>query len=182
MGLMAVGTITFVDPQLNEDDDAEAVPAPDREDTPANFEPDYDPRGGDDAAILPDLNPSAADSVVLTEGSSDADTLYGNDGNDRTRGQDGADTISGGNGNDELRGDDGNDLLRGDAGNDTLHGNDGADIINGGAQDDEIFGHNADDFLSGDEAMTRCKGQRATIALRGVTGTIHFMAASTMIH
>ena len=177
MGLMAVGAVTFVDPQLNEDDEDDfATPlAPTPNETPDNFEPDYDPRGGDDAALLPPLDPSSADSIVLTEGSSESDLLTGDDNNERTRGLSGADTISGGDGDDELRGDSGDDVLGGDAGNDTLHGNDGNDIMNGGDEDDVLFGHNADDNLFGDSGSDSLQGSAGNDMLEGGDGndTLH---------
>ncbi len=173
---MAVGAVTFVDPQLNDEDEGDSPPpTPEREDKPDNFEPDYDPRGGDDAALLPPLTPSAADSVVLTEGSNDSETIPGDEDNNRTRGQGSADTINGGIGNDELRGDDGDDILGGDAGNNTLHGNDGNDIIHGGDQDDELFGHNATDILFGDRGNDALQGSAGDDMLDGGEGndTLH---------
>ncbi len=172
MGLMAVSTVTFIDPQLNEDDEDDFVtpPTPQPEESADTSEPDYDPRGGDDGAILPPLMPSAAYSAVLTEGSDANDLLDGGDNNDRTRGQGGADTISGGNGNDELRGDDGDDVLGGDAGSDTLHGNDGRDILRGGDQGDTLFGHNADDVLFGDAGNDALQGSAGDDVLNGGDG------------
>lgn len=171
MGLMAVGAVTFVDPQLNEDDednfDSRPTPTPSSNEAPDNFEPDYDPRGGDDAALLPPLVLSTADSVVLTEGSNEGDQFDGDDNNDRSRGQGGDDTLNGGDGNDELRGDDGDDILGGDAGNDTLHGNDGGDLLRGGDQNDALFGHNSDDMLFGDAGNDSLQGSAGNDMLEG---------------
>jgi hypothetical protein len=66
MGLMAVGAVAFVDPETSAEDDDVIEPTAQRtggDGTEANlispinipednFEPDYDPRGGDDAALL----------------------------------------------------------------------------------------------------------------------------------
>lgn len=185
MGLMAVGAVTFVDPQLNGSDDDELDDATtsfgdSNVETPFmlagfeisedNFDPDYDPRGGDDAALLPPLDPSEEESVTLTEGSDVNDELEGSHGNDRIRGQDGADTLSGGAGDDELRGDVGDDSLAGDAGEDTLHGQDGDDIISGGDQDDVLFGHNDNDELFGDAGNDAMQGSAGNDALDGGAG------------
>jgi Ca2+-binding RTX toxin-like protein len=142
MGLMAVGTVAFVEPSGAEEDDESVDPslvldevsdAPDMfanvqipED---NFDPDYDSRGGDDAAILEPYSLSDADRVTLSDGTEEDDTLAGDEGNDRIRGLEGADTLTGGAGNDELRGDGGDDVMDGETGNDTLHGMDGGDQI-----------------------------------------------------
>lgn len=179
MGLMAVGAVTFVDPQLSDDEeddfDSRPTPTPSADETPSNFEPDYDPRGGDDAALLPPLVLSTADSVVLTEGSNESDQFDGDDNNDRSRGQGGDDTLNGGDGNDELRGDDGDDILGGDAGNDTLHGNDGGDTLRGGDQSDALFGHNSNDMLFGDAGSDSLQGSAGNDMLEGGDGddTLH---------
>lgn len=175
MGLMAVGAVTFVDPQnTDEEDDLDTPIDLSAEDMPDNFEPDYDSRGGDDSALLPPVIASEADSVVLIEGSDEDDLIDGNDGNDRTRGNEGADTISGGAGNDELRGDGGDDRL-GDAGNDTLHGDDGGDILAGGDADDALLGHNANDILYGNAGSDALQGSAGDDHLDGGTGddTLH---------
>ncbi|KIN74752.1 calcium-binding protein [Sulfitobacter guttiformis] len=182
MGLMAVGAVSFIDPQANESGEDEFVDASspevetfDLEDAPnqnmqSNFEDDYDPRGGDDAALLPPLNSIAADSVTLIQGTNYDDLFDGTDGNDRASGQDGADTLSGGDGNDELRGDDDDDLLGGDSGNDTLHGDDGRDLIYGGDQDDVLIGHNDDDTLFGDRGNDALQGSAGSDMLDGGSG------------
>jgi Ca2+-binding RTX toxin-like protein len=183
MGLMAVGAAAFVDPQSGAGDDESAEPLQQQDDAASdasliattdipedNIEPDYDPRGGDDAAILGPGNVSDADRVSLTDGTDGDDTLDGNDGNDRLRGLDGADTLRGGLGNDELRGDYGDDILEGDAGDDTLHGQDGSDVMHGGDEDDVLFGHNEDDFLFGDLGNDLLQGSAGNDRLEGGTG------------
>jgi Ca2+-binding RTX toxin-like protein len=186
MGLMAVGAVTFVDPQTNgEEDDDASTPAEEPTPTTANaslfntvdffppednFEPDYDPRGGDDAALLAPFEVSDADRVTLSEGTQGADDLDGDVGNDRIRGYDGADALSGGGANDELRGDAGNDTLGGDAGNDTLHGHDGHDVMHGGAQDDDLYGHNENDILRGEDGNDALQGSAGNDHLEGGAG------------
>lgn len=190
MGLMAVGTVAFVDPQTNDDDDDEvsfdnpAEPTmPDSlqigsnaagesafELPQDNFEPDYDPRGGDDAAILPPLAQDPDQSVTLSEGTDGDDIFIGADVNDSARGLDGDDEMTGGEGNDALRGGDGDDTLRGDAGADTLDGDDGADALFGGDANDEIFGHNANDALYGGEGNDALHGAEGDDTLYGDDG------------
>ncbi len=195
MGLMAVGAVTFVDPQTNDEDEGDFVaPAPTTSDFGTdtvevlsdadgpldeipedNFEPDYDPRGGDDAALLPPLDPGESHSVTLSDGTDGDDDLTGTQSNDRMRGLDGDDMLSGGAGNDALRGDSGNDTLAGQAGNDTLHGQDGGDALSGGDQDDDLFGHNANDTLMGDAGNDALQGSAGNDLLEGGTGndTVH---------
>ena len=102
MGLMAVGTVAFVDPDTSAEDNEFIDPSaqrPDDGDSGAsliasddipedNLDPDYDPRGGDDAALLEPFTVSDADRVTLTDGTDDDDALDGGDGNDRIRGRD----------------------------------------------------------------------------------------------
>lgn len=179
MGIMAVGTVAFVDPQTNSDDDddlsdsAEGTPSAEQEtlDIPAdNFEPDYDPRGGDDAALLEPANVSETDTVTLQTGTENDDQLDGTDTNDRVRGLDGDDVLSGGLGNDELRGDDGDDTLFGNTGDDTLHGLDGGDVVHGGEANDVLFGHNANDRLDGGAGNDALQGSAGNDALYGRDG------------
>ncbi|MES2946587.1 MAG: calcium-binding protein, partial [Pseudomonadota bacterium] len=86
------------------------------------------------------------------------DTLYGEDGDDlmdggedadRLRGGTGDDTLSGGAGNDTMGGDDGNDRLDGGSGNDVLGGDAGDDSLNGGIGNDGLYGHDGNDSLDG---------------------------------
>lgn len=63
----------------------------------------------------------------------DADRLFGGDGDDLLVGQNGDDSLSGGVGNDSLFGGVGKDMLWGDAGDDWLDGGEGDDTLIGGA-------------------------------------------------
>jgi Ca2+-binding RTX toxin-like protein len=92
-------------------------------------------------------------------GNTGNDTIQGNDGNDILDGGDGNDQLFGGNnddqlfgglGNDILQGDNGNDFLNGDLGNDTLRGLAGDDILDGGVGNDSLLGGVGNDILSGD--------------------------------
>jgi len=92
-------------------------------------------------------------------GNTGNDTIEGNDGNDILDGGDGNDQLFGGNnddqlfggiGNDILQGDNGNDLLNGGEGNDTLKGLAGDDILDGGVGSDSLLGGIGNDILIGD--------------------------------
>ena len=188
MGIMSVGAFAFADPQSAADEDEEfaepsltpettgPLPAADASDLETAFIPedpfvaDYDPRGGDDAAILPAYVLSEGDQVTLTEGEETDDVLEGTDGNDRIRGLEGDDALTGRAGNDELRGEEGDDTLGGDAGSDTLHGHDGDDDMRGGSEDDALFGHNSDDTLYGDDGNDALQGSAGHDSLDGGTG------------
>jgi Ca2+-binding RTX toxin-like protein len=77
---------------------------------------------------------------------SDADLVYGGDGNDRIYGGDGRATWDGG---DALFGGAGNDGLYGQAGADRLYGDGGDDGLSGGSGDDELTGGPGRDVLNG---------------------------------
>ncbi|GCL43887.1 lectin-like protein [Dolichospermum planctonicum] len=83
-------------------------------------------------------------------GNTGNDTIQGNDGNDILDGGDGNDQLFGGLGNDILQGDNGNDFLNGDLGNDTLRGLAGDDILDGGVGNDSLLGGVGNDILFGD--------------------------------
>lgn len=82
-------------------------------------------------------------------GSSDADRINGDDGNDRLLGGGNSDTLFGGVGNDLLNGGAGNDFLFGDSGSDTLQGGRGDDVLNGGGGSDVLVGDAGKDTLTG---------------------------------
>ncbi len=193
MGLMAVGTVSFVEPLAEPEE--EDIPAPEdlqtTDDLPpppdqttnvanltadetamaaATFDPDYDSRGGDDAALLEPLIIDEANTIELVEGNDTDDEIDGADGNDRIQGLDGDDDLNGGAGNDELRGDRGEDALNGGAGNDTLLGEDGADVMRGGDADDTLFGQNADDKAFGDAGNDSLHGSAGNDELDGGAG------------
>jgi hypothetical protein len=85
----------------------------------------------------------------LVAGASDADTVWGDGGNDYLDGGGGADFLFGGLGNDTLNGGQGADTLHGDEGNDTIYGGDGIDTIFGGDGNDYIEGGRGDDIIDG---------------------------------
>ena len=85
----------------------------------------------------------------LTAGASDADTLWGDGGNDVLDGGEGADFLFGGDGNDTVIGGQGDDTMHGDAGNDTMYGGDGIDGMFGGDGNDYMEGGRGDDSMLG---------------------------------
>ena len=96
------------------------------------------------------------DSIESLFGSSFADRLTGDGGNNVLNGFRGNDTLNGGDGTDTLAGDLGADTLNGGNGSDQLFGGDGADILSGGNGNDILIGGVASDFLfggAGDDGM-----------------------------
>jgi Ca2+-binding RTX toxin-like protein len=69
-------------------------------------------------------------SIENVTGSSHADTLVGDDGNNVLTGLESNDSLKGGGGADTLYGDSGNDILKGGGGADTLNGGSGIDTVN----------------------------------------------------
>jgi Ca2+-binding RTX toxin-like protein len=71
----------------------------------------------------------------------EADYLYGDDGEDFIYGGGGDDDIYGGSDDDDLYGEDGNDEIWGSSGNDFINGGSGGDTLWGGSGDDIIWGY-----------------------------------------
>ncbi|MEG4442313.1 S8 family serine peptidase [Microcoleus sp. AT9_B5] len=82
-------------------------------------------------------------------GSSDAEIISGDNGNDRILGGGNSDTLFGGADNDLLNGGTGSDILFGDADSDTLQGGKGDDALNGGDGSDVLVGDGGKDTLTG---------------------------------
>jgi len=82
-------------------------------------------------------------------GSSDAEIISGDNGNDRILGGGNSDTLFGGADNDVLNGGVSSDFLFGDAGSDTLQGGKGDDALNGGDGSDVLVGDGGKDTLTG---------------------------------
>lgn len=87
-----------------------------------------------DASVFGAIRDS--DSGNYINGTTIADVVYGNGGNDR---------INGGDGNDLLFGGDGNDVIYGGKGNDTIYGDDDDDILDGGVGNDVLKGGSGND-------------------------------------
>jgi serralysin len=104
----------------------------------------YGGSGNDDISGEPaGFWPSFAwnNDIVPPDVLSDADQLYGEDGEDTLRGGWGDDLLHGGDDRDHLDGGAGDDVLNGGSGNDFLIGDAGVDEIHGGSGDDDIYGH-----------------------------------------
>lgn len=79
-------------------------------------------------------------------GSGKADTIWGNDGDNRLYGGAGDDVLFAGGGNDQLFGGAGNDQLHAGSGTDQLFGDAGDDILYGGSGESELYGGEGDDL------------------------------------
>ena len=82
------------------------------------------------------------------KGTSKADWIIGNDGNNTIKAKGGNDYLQGGLGNDRLKGNNGNDTLRGGDGDDIIHGGKGSDIIRGGKGADVLYGNTGQNTFS----------------------------------
>lgn len=121
---------------------------------------------------------SGADSLVADDGEN---YIRGFAGNDTILGKNGADTISGGKGKDDLRGNNGNDVIDGDKnadtiasgeGNDTVYGGGGADYITMGTGNDVFYDHrengiNGHDTVYGDNGLDTFYGKAGRNEFRG---------------
>lgn len=82
----------------------------------------------------------------IRNGTSGADTIFGDTGDDTIHGDGGNDSLVGNDGNDSILGEAGNDILRGNAGADSLYGGDGPDTVYGGSDAaDTMVGGAGDD-------------------------------------
>lgn len=104
-------------------------------------------QGGD---IASDAFGDILSGIENVVGSALADTITGDNADNRLFGLGGADTIRGGGGNDVIAGDDSNDTLYGDAGEDNLTGGDGNDTLYGGTEKDTLAGGDGADRLFGE--------------------------------
>ena len=105
--------------------------------------------GTGDDVLHGDEGDGTAVLLVGAPAGTDADTIYGDAGNDSISGDQGDDLVDGGAGNDQIDGGQGNNLLYGGDGDDTLSAGAGNDTIYGGAGDDSLIGGAGDDFLDG---------------------------------
>jgi Ca2+-binding RTX toxin-like protein len=118
-------------------------------------------------------------SMENIEGSSFADVLTGDAGNNFIDGGLGRDTIRGGAGNDSIFGRDGGGTLYGEAGNDRIDGGVDSDVIYGGIGDDELrvgtgnnyaYGEAGIDNLLGDTGNDHLYGGADNDFLQGIGG------------
>ena len=87
---------------------------------------------------------------IFSDGTDEAENIYGGSGDDSLYGKGGNDSLWGGDGDDTLYGEIGNDRLYGDSGNDELYGGKGTDILVGGEDNDILNGEDGSDVLIGD--------------------------------
>ncbi len=111
-------------------------------------------------------------------GSSQANTLSGNDGNDTLVGLDGGDTLYGGDGSDTLDGGDHADNLYGEAGNDMLIGGDGNDSLYGGIGQDTIDAGNGNDVIHGQDGHDTIDGGAHNDSIWGEDGNDTILGGS----
>jgi Ca2+-binding RTX toxin-like protein len=102
-----------------------------------------------DVAAYGDAEGDELNSIENLNGSSQGDSLWGNDGVNVIKGMDGNDTLKGYGGNDTLEGGEDLDQLYGMDGVDILHGDNGSDYLDGGNQNDNLDGGNNNDTLVG---------------------------------
>ena len=117
---------------------------------------------------------------VESAGAGIAETIVGNDGNNRFEGNAGDDTLRGFGGEDTLLGGDDDDRLEGGLNDDSLDGGDdndalfgggsGEDTLLGGRGSDFLFGENGDDLLEGGDGFDLLNGGTDDDTLRGGNG------------
>jgi Ca2+-binding RTX toxin-like protein len=93
-----------------------------------------------------------AEDIVPARAAKDrvhADTLFGDEGNDRSPGDVGVDTILGGTGRDDIFGNFGADTIVGGEDNDNIRAGGSGDNVEGGAGNDRLVGGNGKDILWG---------------------------------
>ncbi|MBD2280846.1 MAG: hypothetical protein HEQ13_14905 [Dolichospermum sp. DEX189] len=113
----------------------------------------------------------------LLAGNAGNDTIQGNDGDDGLFGGDGNDSLLGGVGQDVLLGEFGNDFLFGEVGNDSLFGDDGNDQLYGGDGLDELYGGIGADSLYGGNDNDVLWGEDGNDILNGGNGNDIFVIA-----
>jgi len=116
---------------------------------------------------------AAGDTLTSIEnlyGSSNDDSLTGDNARNIIGGELGNDTLVGNGGDDSLSGEAGNDNLDGGDGNDRLVGGDGADIANGGANNDSIDAGAGDDTINGGTGDDTISGGAGTDTINGNDG------------
>ncbi len=110
---------------------------------------------------------SGADTAT---GSSGAETILGEGGNDSITMNGGADSVAAGQGADTVYGGSGNDSLAGDSGDDSIFGGTGADVLSGSAGADRIEGGSGDDVILGGVGGDTLLGQAGSDTIFGGSG------------
>lgn len=117
-------------------------------------------------------NVAVAAGVVIENalGGWGADTINGNEADNRLLGGAGNDSLSGGAGQDFLRGEAGDDHIVGGAGFDDIHGNMGNDTEYGGEGDDWVVGGQDNDLLYGEAGADIMYGNMGDDTMYGGAG------------
>ncbi len=118
-------------------------------------------------------------NIIGGEGGND--TLVGNGGNDHLAGEAGDDTVNGGNGADRLTGGAGADTLNGDADNDSIDAGADNDLVSGGDGNDNLYGGTGDDQLDGGEGNDILEGAAGADQLNGGNGIDTVSYASSAV-
>jgi len=105
-------------------------------------------------------------NVDRVNGTSLADTIAGDDGENELVGAGGSDTLSGSAGEDDLDGGDGNDTLDGGSGEDDLEGSTGNDLLIGGTGEDFIMPGTGNDVVHGGMLGIDDLGERDWVSYR----------------
>jgi Ca2+-binding RTX toxin-like protein len=113
------------------------------------------------------INPGGTDQADTLYGDGGDDTLNGLGGDDKLFPGAGNDTVNGGEGNDRIFDPDGDNTLNGDAGNDILYAGGGTDTLNGGDGNDTLSGAGGDDVVNGGDGRDRLYGNAGNDTLDG---------------
>jgi Ca2+-binding RTX toxin-like protein len=141
---------------------------------------------GDTLSGFENVRGSNFDDVI--GGDLQANTLWGNGGDDLIRalagddkvyGDEGDDFLFGGDGRDVLDGGDGNDTLWGEQGDDALSGGIDNDLLSGGAGNDDLLGNAGNDSLYGGSGNDNLFGQAGADTLWGGSGSDLFFFTGT---
>jgi Ca2+-binding RTX toxin-like protein len=107
----------------------------------------------------------------FVDGGGGADKIWMGEGDDTAFGGSGRDTIWGDDGNDELNGESGDDILYGGNGNDTLDGGGDDDTLDGGTGNDSLFGSTGRDVLDGGKGNDTMTGGSGNDVFTDAFGT-----------
>ncbi|MDF3013355.1 MAG: toxins and related Ca2+-binding protein, partial [Cellvibrio sp.] len=113
----------------------------------------------------------AAIQNIVSTGTAESESLYGDTRNDTIMGLVGKDWISGAAGNDTLDGGINDDTLYGEAGSDLLLGGVGTDTLSGGTESDTLYGGGWDDILNGEAGDDHLFGGMGSDSLDGGAGS-----------
>ena len=120
--------------------------------------------------IEADAPPPPPPPPIELIGGPGADTIIGNERDNRIEGLGGDDSLAGRTGHDSMLGGDGADFLHGNRGRDTIGGGEAADTIYGGQDADFLQGNTGTDSLFGDLGADTLHGGQDADTLQGGQG------------